>query len=61
MYTERLKDLTIEVELAAETLKLAYIREIKSRRFKNALKSVFVFYAWAVVAFLLLRNCGAAG
>jgi hypothetical protein len=61
LYTDRLKDLEIEVELAAETLKLAYIREIKSRRFKHALKSVFVFYAWAVVAFLLLRNCGAAG
>src|SRR3981081_1898297 len=29
LYTDRLKDLTIEVELAAETLKLAYIREIK--------------------------------
>ncbi|MGE0850154.1 MAG: hypothetical protein AB7O44_11130 [Hyphomicrobiaceae bacterium] len=57
LYTERLKDVTIEEELAAETLKLAYIREIKSRRFKNALKSVVVFYAWVVVAFLLLRNC----
>ena len=61
LYADRLKDLTIEVELAAETLKLAYIREIKSRRFRHALMSVFVFYAWAVVAFLLLRNCGAAG
>jgi hypothetical protein len=57
LYAGRLKDLSIEVELAAETLKLAYIREIKSRRFKHALKSVFVFYAWAVVSFLLLRNC----
>src|SRR5689334_3828793 len=51
LYADRLKDLTIEVELAAETLKLAYIREIKSRRFRHALMSVFVFYAWAVVAF----------
>jgi hypothetical protein len=56
-YADHLKDLAVEEELAAETLKLAYIREIKSRRFKNALKSVVVFYAWAVVAFLLLRNC----
>jgi len=56
-YTDHLKDLAVEEELAAETLKLAYIREIKSRRFKNALKSAVVFYAWAVVAFLLLRNC----
>ena len=61
VYADRLKDLTIEAELAAETLKLAYIREIKSRRFKHALKSVVVFYAWVVVSFLLLRNCGAAG
>jgi len=49
--------LTVEEELAAETLKLAYIREIKSRRFKTALKAVVVFYAWALVAFLLLRSC----
>src|SRR5215468_7502549 len=56
-YTERLKDLTVEEELAAETLKLAYIREIKSRRFKTALKAVVVFYAWALLAFLLLRSC----
>jgi len=56
-YAERLKDLTIEEELAAETLKLAYIREIKSGRFKTALKAAVVFYAWALVAFLLLRSC----
>src|SRR5215813_2871117 len=56
-YTERLKDLTVEEELAAETLKLAYIREIKSRRFKTALKAVVVFYGWALLAFLLLRSC----
>ena len=61
LYTDRLKDLTIEAELAAETLKLAYIREIKSRRFKHALKLVFVFYVWAVVAFLQLRNCAGTG
>jgi hypothetical protein len=61
LYTDRLKDLTIEVELAAETLKLAYIREIKSGRFKNALISVVVFYAWAILCFLLLRGCGGAG
>jgi hypothetical protein len=59
LYSERLRELVIEEELAAETLKLAYIREIKSRRFKNALKSVVVFYAWVIVSFLLLRNCAA--
>src|SRR5436190_3801074 len=61
LYTDRHTDLTIEAELAAETLKLAYIREIKSRRFKHALKLVFVFYVWAVVAFLQLRNCAGTG
>ena len=61
LYTDRLKDLTIEAELAAETLKLAYIREIKSGRFKTALKAVVVFYAWAIVCFLLLRGCAAPG
>ena len=61
LYINQLKDLTIEAELAAETLKLAYIREIKSSRFKNALKSAVVFYAWAVLCFLLLRNCGGVG
>jgi hypothetical protein len=61
LYTDRLKYLVVEAELAAETLKLAYIREIKSRRFKHALQSVLVFYVWAVMTFLLLRNCGATG
>jgi hypothetical protein len=61
LYAERLKDLTIEVELAAETLKLAYIREIKSSRFKNALKAAVLFYAWAILCFLLMRNCGGPG
>ena len=59
LYAHRLKDLVIEDELAAETLKLAYIREIKSRRFKKALIAVVVFYSWVGVTFLLLRNCTA--
>jgi hypothetical protein len=58
LYADRLKALSIEVELAAEALKLAYIREIKSGRFKNALKAAVVFYAWAILCFLLLRGCG---
>jgi len=57
LYARHLKGLAIEEELAAETLKLAYIRDMKSRRFKTALRTVVVFYAWAVVTFLLLRNC----
>jgi len=59
--SDRLKDLTSEAELVTETLNLARIREIKSRRLKYALGSVFVFYGSAVVAFLLMRNCGATG
>src|SRR2546430_7270235 len=43
LYTYRLKGLEIETELAAETLKLASIREIKSHRFKHALVSTVVF------------------
>lgn len=60
LYAYRLKGLAIETELAAETLKLASIREIKSRRFKHALVSTVVFYAAVVMSFLLLRNCGTA-
>ena len=55
--TDRLKDVTNEVELAEETLNLARIRGTKSRRFKHALRAVFVFYAWAIVTFLVLRDC----
>ena len=47
-------------QLAAEALNFARVRETKSRRFKHALRSVFVFYAWSVAAFLMLRDCGAA-
>ena len=57
LYAQRLRELVIEEELAAETLKLAYIREIKSRRFKTALKSVVIFYSWVIITFALLRNC----
>ena len=55
----RLKGLATETELAAETLKLAAIRNIKSRRLKHALVSSAVFYAAFVVSFLLLRSCSA--
>ncbi len=60
MYAYRLKGLEIESELAAETLKLASIREIKSRRFKYALVSTVVFYAAVVLTFLVLRSCDGA-
>ena len=56
-YADHIKSLTSEVELAAEILNLARLRETKSRRFKHALRLAFVFYGWSVVAFLMLRNC----
>src|SRR5438105_4989717 len=57
LHADRIESLTSEVQLAAETLNLAHVRETKSRRFKHALRSAFVFYAWAVAGFLMLRNC----
>jgi len=56
-YADHIKSLTSEVELAAETLNLARLRETKSRRFKHALRLAIAFYAWSVAAFLMLRNC----
>jgi hypothetical protein len=55
--TDRLLEITSEADLIEETLNLARIRETKSRRLKHAMRAVLVFYVWAVVAFLLLRNC----
>ena len=54
-YAERLKEL--ESELTAETLKLAFIRSRKGRRFKYALWATGLFYAFVFVAFLMLRKC----
>ena len=56
-YAERLKELELEPELAAETLKLAFIRSRKGRRFKYALWATGLFYAFVFVAFLMLRKC----
>jgi hypothetical protein len=55
--TGHIESLTSEVELAAETINLARLRETKSRRFKHALRFAFVFYGWSVASFLMLRNC----
>jgi hypothetical protein len=55
----RLEGLASETELAAETLKLAANRNIKSRYLKHALVSSAVFYAAFIVIFLLLRSCSA--
>jgi hypothetical protein len=56
-YSDHFETLTSEVELAAEILNLARLRETKSRRFKHALRLAFIFYGWSVSAFLMLRNC----
>jgi len=61
LHAGRFDNLEREADLIEETLTWARIRETKTRRFKHALRSVFVFYAWSVATFLLLRNCGAAG
>ena len=56
-YADHIKSLTSEVELAEETLNLARVRETKSRRFKHALRLGFIFYAWSLATFVMLRNC----
>lgn len=61
LYAERLKTLAIETELTAETLRLAAIRQTKSRRFKRALVATFIFYVGFAVSFFLLRNCAVSG
>jgi hypothetical protein len=56
-YSERLKGLTIEPELTAETFKLAFIRSVKARRFKSALIATLVAYLVLVVAFFAVGRC----
>ena len=56
-YFERLKGLTVESELTAETLKLSFIRNVKARRFKNALIATVVAYLVLVVAFFAVGRC----
>jgi hypothetical protein len=56
-YTSRLKELSVEPELAAEALKIAFIRTRKTRRFKHALWATGAFYALVLATFLVLRRC----
>ena len=58
-YMQELDNLVTEEDLASEALKLAYIREIKSKRFKRALCVAMLAYAAYIVCYLLLRNCTA--
>jgi hypothetical protein len=56
-YAEQLKDLEVEPELTAETLKLSFIRARKGRRFRYALWATAAFYALVFAVFLALRQC----
>jgi hypothetical protein len=56
-YETRLKELSVEPELAAELLKLSAIRDKKARRFNHALWATGAFYLFAFAVYLLLRNC----
>jgi hypothetical protein len=56
-YTTRLKELSVEPELAAEVLKLSFIRGQKGVRFKYALWATAGFYAFVFITFLMLRDC----
>ena len=53
----RLKELSVEPELAAEVLKLSFIRGQKGVRFKYALWATAGFYAFVFITFLMLRDC----
>jgi hypothetical protein len=57
-YSDRLKELTVEPELTAEALKLAYIRRVKARRFKNALIATLTAYLIVAAAFFAVARCG---
>jgi hypothetical protein len=56
-YAEQLKDLALEPELTAESLKLSFIRARKGRRFKYALWATGAFYIFVFATFLVLREC----
>jgi hypothetical protein len=56
-YSEQLKGLSVEPELTAEAMKLASIRKIKARRFKNALIVTVAAYLVLVAAFFAVGRC----
>ena len=53
----RLAKLAMEPELAAEALKLAYIRRVKAKRFKLALMATLAAYAIIFLAFFMIGRC----
>ena len=56
-YSEQLKGLSVEPELTAEAVKLAFIRKIKAGRFKNALIVTLVAYLVMAAAFFAVGRC----
>ena len=56
-YAVELRELSVEPELIAEVLKLAFIRAKKGRRFKYALWATAAFYLFVFASFLILRQC----
>jgi hypothetical protein len=56
-YLERLQGLVLEPELTAEALKLAFIRSVKARRFKNALIVTLIAYLVVLAAFFTFARC----
>jgi hypothetical protein len=57
-YSTRLSGLVVEPELTAETLKLAYIRKVKARRFKAALIVALITYLVIAGSFFGIGRCG---
>ncbi len=56
-YVAKLKELSVEPELAGEVLKLSFIRARKGVRFKYALWATAGFYGFVFITFLTLRHC----
>jgi hypothetical protein len=56
-YVSRLQLLEPEPELAAEAMKLSFIRKVKAQRFKNALLATSIAYLAIAVSFFLIGKC----
>ena len=57
VFAERLQALSLEPELAAEAMKLSYIRSVKAQRFKNALVVSFIAYLAIAGSFFFVGKC----
>jgi len=56
-YAGRLMELVVEPELTAEALKLAHIRKVKARRFKNALIVTLIAYLVIAAGYFGVGSC----